>query len=102
MRSEGKVKPCPKCGSKETQVVAKRYWLYPSGCFILLGLTVGMIHQLQAPIEYECLSCDHRFAKRTPLGIVGLVLFIGVAVVIAYFFVIYILQFLFLILVQGL
>jgi len=44
----------------------KRYALYPAGCLTVLALPLAWVHRESTPHDFECRSCGHRFARRTP------------------------------------
>lgn len=73
--------PCRHCRSEETEVVGKRYALYPTGCLIF-GILLASLHHLQAPIEYRCLACGKRFGRRTIYQRLGIIL-LGVFLVLS-------------------
>jgi len=81
----------PKCGTN-TRIVCrgKKYAIYPSGCLVIVGLPIAMLHQASAPFEFECETCSTRFAARSLVAklclamIVLLVLWLLAAIALAF------------------
>ena len=74
---ERKTLQCPKCGEQSRLIShGKRYSLYPAGCLYVLGLVVAIVHRSSAPVDFECQACGHKFAQRSLLAKINLLLLI--------------------------
>ena len=72
---------CPSCNATDIQFCGKRNALYPAGIVAIIGLPLGMLHQISSPHEYHCNACGTDFARRTTSGKIAYVgLFILAAV----------------------
>ena len=82
---------CPKCGDNARVVChGKRYAIYPSGCLMIVGFPIAILHQVSCPTDYECRACDARFGIRSLiakicLGIILLLVLWMVAAIVAAF-----------------
>jgi transcription elongation factor Elf1 len=79
---------CPKCNSDKYVIChGRRYALYPSGCLAVLGPFLAILHQASTPVDYECKSCDLKFAKRSTaakVALFGILLFVAYLIWITY------------------
>lgn len=68
---------CPACGdSSSIQSHGKRYAVYPSGCLLLGGILLPLLHQASSPVDYECGKCGKKFGVRTATARIALVLLV--------------------------
>lgn len=85
MNPSGALK-CPKCGDGSGIIShGKRYAVYPSGCLVIGGFPIAMLHQTSCPTDYECLVCNTRFGVRSLIARIclGIIVLVALWIIVA-------------------
>lgn len=82
---------CPRCGDRPSLVCyGKRHALYPVAYMAVLPMPLAMLHQVMAPVDYQCRACGQSFTRRSRIAKLSVWLFwlailIGLVQTIFYF-----------------
>jgi hypothetical protein len=69
---------CPTCGpDAAVTCIGKKNAFYPSGCLMIIGLPLAILHQTSSPVEYRCGKCQRKFGVRSTLARIALAILIG-------------------------